>query len=358
MSKRTNKSRKNASVKRDANSRFERINLEAFSGFEHKSQSTAIYDSRSPRTLATFRLACEGTCYGNKPGQSGLRDFHFNAEAVRQIGEKLKPDTPFYRGHKSRRKIGSVVGSYLEQSEKGLESFVIGRFPGGLSSDVDICSIEADIEVDEKDYRSVSGIGKVTGIAVDSTRTGAVPGFRDATMIDKMTFLESEGLQEEEDSEQDIEQEKSSQEENVPEDNATNNEGGFKIEEAFKKFSQDMDQKINEKINGIHSKLDEGVEESKRLGWPKKLESLIPKEMSEAHKEIIRTRFADTDNALLSDEKNSKRINTCIEVEIPAYANAFGAVKVDSATPPDSGSDSKEGSNDIMDEAMKWLDSE
>lgn len=148
-------------------------------------------------TLRAYTLLHEGT---STPRHGVTREplrLRWSKAIVRAVGGMVRAGLQFFRGHQppgtpNRQAVGEVVGSWVQQLGDRLAAVVVGRFAGDVS-DLDTCSIEADVEWEGD---TVVDVSSINGVALGNSRS-STPAFPGARALASVQCFGEEGEQEE-----------------------------------------------------------------------------------------------------------------------------------------------------------------
>ena len=134
-------------------------------------------------TLKAYTLLHEGVSTPRHGITGEPLRLRWSRAVVRAVGGLVQAGLAFFRGHAppnapNRRAVGEVVGSWVQEIGGKLASVVVGRFPGSVD-DLDVCSVEADVEWNGEEVTDVTG---VRGIALANSRRDT-PAFSDARAL-------------------------------------------------------------------------------------------------------------------------------------------------------------------------------
>jgi len=131
--------------------------------------------------LQAYILAQEGISQP-KILQEGTTVLTWTKQVIKNLLNKVKKGTQFFIGHgadnshENRNSVGTIISSIIKEVSGKLSNIIIGYFPEKEKVDnLDICSMEAEIEIDNN---VVVGVDQITGIALGSSDTDnpAFPG--------------------------------------------------------------------------------------------------------------------------------------------------------------------------------------
>ena len=132
--------------------------------------------------LQAYTLAHEGTSRPKVLGE-GNQNLKWPRAVIRRISEKIKEGTKFFLGHgetnaqEGRKSVGEILSSFVKEIGGRLSHIIIGHFPDEEKvKDMDVCSMEADIHIDNENV--VGDVNEISGIALASsdTENPAFPG--------------------------------------------------------------------------------------------------------------------------------------------------------------------------------------
>lgn len=113
-----------------------------------------------------------------------MKPLHWTKAVVRRLTSNIQAGAKFFVGHgvsnshDGRTEVGEVLTSFVKEIKGKLSSIVVGWFPEKESvATMDVCSIEANVEVD--DYNGyVNDVNEVSAIALgnSSVDSPAFPG--------------------------------------------------------------------------------------------------------------------------------------------------------------------------------------
>lgn len=148
--------------------------------------------------IRVYSIGHEGTAKGNLVhyGKAALKYFK---DMIIQLTNKIKIGLQVFNDHvetndhTGREIIGEVIGKTLKTIGDKLHSLAaVYIFPKYKKLPLDIASIEANIEYDEK-KAEVLNVDDVTGIALGSSKSNS-PGFPGATLLGTIqAFTKKEG---------------------------------------------------------------------------------------------------------------------------------------------------------------------
>lgn len=105
---------------------------------------------------------------------------------IHRLSQKIKEGTKFFVGHgdntnshDDRKPVGEVVSSFVKEIGGKLSSIIIGHFPDKEKiTDMDVCSMEANIHTNDELDSLVDDIDEVSGVALGNSNTdhAAFPG--------------------------------------------------------------------------------------------------------------------------------------------------------------------------------------
>lgn len=123
--------------------------------------------------LQAYTLAHEGTSHPKVLGEES-QVLKWTKAVIHRLSEKIKEGTKFFLGHGNtnsidgREPVGEIVGSFIKDIGGKLSNIIIGHFPEKENViDMDVCSMEADIFVDEEN--TVGDINDISGIALGNS---------------------------------------------------------------------------------------------------------------------------------------------------------------------------------------------
>ena len=140
--------------------------------------------------IRVYSIGHEGKANLHLPG-IGTKTFTWIQAAVQWIKDKLEIGTkvfdrhdPSTNAHEGRTQIGEVVGKAVKHIGDRLNTLAaIHIFPNFKSRQLDVASIEADIEYDHDDHQAWPvSINNVSGIALSNSGIDT-PGFQGATFV-------------------------------------------------------------------------------------------------------------------------------------------------------------------------------
>lgn len=140
--------------------------------------------------IRAYVIAHEGEAKGHLVGL-GARVIQYFADAVRSIHDRVGLGTPLFHRHNDtndqagREAIGEVVGKALKEIGGKLHEVIAAWVdPAHRGKDLDIASIEADVEFQERRDGTLSPVSveNVSGVALSSSKVEA-PGFPAARLL-------------------------------------------------------------------------------------------------------------------------------------------------------------------------------
>jgi len=138
--------------------------------------------------LQAYIVAQEGTSRPRVLGETN-QILRWPRAVIRRIKEVLKVGTKFFinhgkdNSHEGRREIGEALVSEIKEISGNLSTIVIGHFPDkDAVKDMDVCSMEADINVSRDDQSLVNDIENISAIALGSSRETS-PAFAGAQRL-------------------------------------------------------------------------------------------------------------------------------------------------------------------------------
>lgn len=144
---------------------------------------------RDPEIRA-YVIAHEGEAKGHLVGL-GTKVIQYFADAVRSIHDRVNLGTPLFHRHSDtndqagREAIGEVVGKTLKEIGGKLHEVIAAWVaPAHRGNNLDIASIEADVEFQERRDGTLSPVSveKVSGVALSSSKLEE-PGFPAARLL-------------------------------------------------------------------------------------------------------------------------------------------------------------------------------
>lgn len=113
-----------------------------------------------------------------------MKPLHWTKAVVRRLASNIQAGAKFFVGHgvsnshDGRTEVGEVLTSFVKEIKGKLSSIVVGWFPEKESvATMDVCSIEANVEVDDSNGY-VNDVNEVSAIALgnSSIDSPAFPG--------------------------------------------------------------------------------------------------------------------------------------------------------------------------------------
>lgn len=322
--------------------------------------------------LQAYTVAHEGKSQPKVLGE-GVKPIHWTKAVIRRLADSIKQGSKFFVGHGAtnshdgRSEVGEVLTSFVKEIKGRLSNIVIGWFPDESKvKSMDVCSIEADIDVDASDF--VNDVNEVSAIALGASAidSPAFPGavrlaslqcFEEDTNKGKtkpgegekmaVTFSEVKDFVKEHNvfphqlfAEQDLRNDR--QFGNV-----------FVEAEASKKEVGTLKAKLEEQDKAI-KKLEI---ETKSSGAKERFEALLAKDMTKKQKDFMLSRFNATEIAVMSDDDLKKYIENERKV-FADTAKLFGVTENEQSGKGEDSSnadDAEEGDSTPEDEALKLI---
>lgn len=135
--------------------------------------------------LQPYVLAHEGTSQPKVLEEGRGKKLNWLRTTIKKIGSKIRNGIKFFvdhgkgtNAHDNRKPVGEVVGSFVGTVKDKLSNIVIGYFEdANLAEKMDVCSMEADVAIDEESD-TVVDLNELSGIALGSSseNSPAFPG--------------------------------------------------------------------------------------------------------------------------------------------------------------------------------------
>lgn len=146
--------------------------------------------------LQAYRVAHEGKSQPKILGE-GHQVLRWGRAVIHRLASVIKAGTKFFVGHGStndhngRREVGEVLASYSKEIGGKLSDIVIGHFPNESDvTEMDVCSIEADVATDNG---YVDDVNDVSAIALGASHIDS-PAFPGALRLASVQCFEEETL--------------------------------------------------------------------------------------------------------------------------------------------------------------------
>lgn len=124
-----------------------------------------------------------------------MKPLHWTKAVVRRLASNIQAGAKFFIGHgetnshDGRSEVGEVLVSFVKEIKGRLSNVVVGWFPNGEQvSDMDVCSIEANVETNG-DY--VDDVNEVSAIALGASAVDS-PAFPGALRLASLQCFEEE----------------------------------------------------------------------------------------------------------------------------------------------------------------------
>jgi hypothetical protein len=143
----------------------------------------------------------------------GNQILRWTRAVIHRLASKIKEGTKFFiahedntNSHENREPVGEIISSYVDTIGGKLSNVIIGHFPEQEKvKEMDVCSVEAELQVTDEDNSFVGDVTDVTGVALGNSekehpafpgalRLGAVqcfenkPGEGEKEMAEQITF--------------------------------------------------------------------------------------------------------------------------------------------------------------------------
>lgn len=285
------------------------------------------------KTLDVYVVGEEGKSRPKVLG-SGHKVLTWTKAAIRRLAESVKGGTKFFihhgqgtNSHDGRETAGEILKSFTMEDRGRMAAVAVGVLDDDLEGDYDVCSVEADVDIDEDGY--ISDVAETSAVALGSSDS-ASPAFPGAVrMASIQCFGEETG-----------EKEKGSKTVTFAEvlqavkdmnihphqlygmdDIKKDREFGPALDKADQLEKQNKE--LSEKLEKSENSQAESRKTAEKSSAKERLEKLIPEGSTDMQKKFIESAFGKASLEDYSDEGLKSFVDGAVK-DFSDYAKMFG----------------------------------